>query len=75
MKVTYAIAHTGSNNFYATGIKTMLGAKRLAKQGIQQSFNGRLEVYVELHHTGELQDIQREMVSVLHGYNKKWTDK
>lgn len=67
---TYAIAHSGSYDFYRTGIKTLLGAKRLAKQGIAQSHDGLIEVLAEHH--DETCTPYRETVAILHGYSDKW---
>jgi len=60
----YKIGHSGILEFYRTGIKTVLGAKRIARKGIQQSAGGRIEIFNE----------NGELISVLFGHDKKWTD-
>lgn len=70
--LTFAIGHSGSNHFERTGIKTLLGAKRIAKQLIQQSFGGHISIHAENH------DVEygpeRFVVSMLYGHDDKWTD-
>ena len=70
-QTTFAISHSGDINLHRTGIKTLLGAKRIAKQDIAQSFNGRITVHAELHHDNG--EIERYAVAVLYGYDDKWT--
>ena len=70
-KITYAISHSGDINFHRTGIKTLLGAKRIASQDIAQSFNGHISVHAEYYHDNR--EIERYEVAVLYGYDKKWT--
>lgn len=71
-KTTYAISHSGDFYLYRTGIKTLLGAKRIAKQEINQSLNGRITVHLEIHHDNG--DVERYDAAVLYGYDKNWTN-